>query len=566
MANRQLERYRASGGNDPTVIRALTAQYNNQQAYMAKQAQGNFTPTTAFTPQGGANLTRKGVTGTAGGIQTMKPKAPAPTMQSRQTTPTSSTSTMQNIGIGGGLLTGQKGPNGQPTGAATSKPAYSGTLTGNKSGGATASPPATNTAGTKPAYSGILTGNKGATTSPSGTSGVQRAGVGTGILAGRNNQPQPQAPTAQPGPGAQPGGQTAQPGPTASASGGFLGSAGNGSQPSPTTGTGALGGQAGGDFGTGADPHTGQYSRNTKIGEFIGKPTLDNPDSWMFTGPNVRSIQGEDTVQGQLANIQRNDSDLMKLAELRGLEQASKRGLLNSSLAADSAQLAVLKEAMPIAQQDASAYLKQGLTNQEAENQFLSRLQEGAITGSLERQRGGIEQDRMKLGASLDIGKMREEAELKYDQWAKENSATKQQEMAKQIAALQAQYIQGAAEINKADMDVEDKQTQIAELKAGLQESMKLTAEAYNVEPAAYSSWLVDMWGEAGNAVAKAVAAPSTGITNGADRINPETGMPEYKVGDNYYSPGDRLPAGYTWATDPATGSYRVQRFEPEFG
>lgn len=63
----------------------------------------------------------------------------------------------------------------------------------------------------------------------------------------------------------------------------------------------------------------------------------------------------KDTVQGQLGSMLDSDSPLMKQAATMGKQQANQRGLLNSSMGVGAAQNAMIRNAMPIAQQDAAA-------------------------------------------------------------------------------------------------------------------------------------------------------------------------------------------------------------------
>lgn len=69
----------------------------------------------------------------------------------------------------------------------------------------------------------------------------------------------------------------------------------------------------------------------------------------------MATSSGMDTVQGQLDSMLNSGSPLMKRAETFGKQQANKRGLLNSSMAAGAAQGSMIDAAMPVAQQDASA-------------------------------------------------------------------------------------------------------------------------------------------------------------------------------------------------------------------
>lgn len=76
-----------------------------------------------------------------------------------------------------------------------------------------------------------------------------------------------------------------------------------------------------------------------------------------------------DTVQGQVRNIINENSPLMQQAARRANEAANSRGLLNSSLAVESGQRAVLDAATPIAQADAAINNQTRLANQQATQQ-----------------------------------------------------------------------------------------------------------------------------------------------------------------------------------------------------
>mgnify|MGYP003634985843 FL=1 len=94
-----------------------------------------------------------------------------------------------------------------------------------------------------------------------------------------------------------------------------------------------------------------------------------NPST--LTGPATRSIvSADETVSGQMDKILASNSPLLQRAKTRAAQAANSRGLLNSSMGVQAGEEAVLTTAMPMAQQDAATYNKQGLTNQTAANQF----------------------------------------------------------------------------------------------------------------------------------------------------------------------------------------------------
>jgi hypothetical protein len=75
------------------------------------------------------------------------------------------------------------------------------------------------------------------------------------------------------------------------------------------------------------------------------------------------------TVQGQIRNVIAEDSPLMQQAATRGLQQANRRGLMNSSMAVQSGQAALYDAALPIASQDASTFARSGEFNAQAGTQ-----------------------------------------------------------------------------------------------------------------------------------------------------------------------------------------------------
>ena len=70
----------------------------------------------------------------------------------------------------------------------------------------------------------------------------------------------------------------------------------------------------------------------------------------------TRTVQPEETAQYQLNQILDPNSPLMQRARTQGMQFANQRGLLNSSLAAQAAQTAMLDSAVPLAQQDARTF------------------------------------------------------------------------------------------------------------------------------------------------------------------------------------------------------------------
>jgi hypothetical protein len=84
--------------------------------------------------------------------------------------------------------------------------------------------------------------------------------------------------------------------------------------------------------------------------------------NWNVTAPQ--------TVQSQVQGIIASNSPLMQQAQTGALQQMNQRGLMNSSMAVGAAQDAVIRQALPIAQQDAQTYSRSGEFNANAANQM----------------------------------------------------------------------------------------------------------------------------------------------------------------------------------------------------
>src|SRR5574343_916333 len=83
----------------------------------------------------------------------------------------------------------------------------------------------------------------------------------------------------------------------------------------------------------------------------------------------VRDVQGSELAQNQVANIQNQNSALMRNAAMQGNRRANARGNINSSMAAEAAQNAVIEAATPLALSDAQAYREAAGQNQQFLNQ-----------------------------------------------------------------------------------------------------------------------------------------------------------------------------------------------------
>jgi hypothetical protein len=86
----------------------------------------------------------------------------------------------------------------------------------------------------------------------------------------------------------------------------------------------------------------------------------------------TRNVQGNELAQNQINQITSQNSPLMRNAQMQGIRRGNARGMINSSMAGEAAQNAVIESAMPLALQDARAY-------QEAAGQNLQYLNQRDI-------------------------------------------------------------------------------------------------------------------------------------------------------------------------------------------
>lgn len=98
---------------------------------------------------------------------------------------------------------------------------------------------------------------------------------------------------------------------------------------------------------------------------------LSTPTQWNATGYDAKLLSDpnqKQTVSGQMTGLLSSGSPLMQQSATEGKQYAQSRGLLSSSLGAEAAQNAMIRAALPIAQQDAQTNANFATTNQAAEN------------------------------------------------------------------------------------------------------------------------------------------------------------------------------------------------------
>ena len=189
-----------------------------------------------------------------------------------------------------------------------------------------------------------------------------------------------------------------------------------------------------------------------------------------YTATNL-NVSPESTVQYQLNQIIGNNSPLNQQAETYANQQSNRRGLLNSSMAVGAAQDAVIRNAMPIAQQDAGVYANAGQFNATAQN---AASQFGATAFN------AAEQTNAQIGTNVNLANVDNEMKLQLQslQSNTQLSLADRQAASNQIISkgdnstkLLLQGIDGAAKLSQLQMD-QDTKIKIANLDAGTKTSL----------------------------------------------------------------------------------------------
>jgi hypothetical protein len=107
--------------------------------------------------------------------------------------------------------------------------------------------------------------------------------------------------------------------------------------------------------------------------------------------------QDKSTVSGQLNTLLATDSPYLREARYSGQKVAADRGMLNSSIAAGTAQREAYKAALPIAQQDAQTYAQAQNLQQQATNAQTGVMTEGIVSSKLAEQNAGIKQTQQNI-------------------------------------------------------------------------------------------------------------------------------------------------------------------------
>jgi hypothetical protein len=122
------------------------------------------------------------------------------------------------------------------------------------------------------------------------------------------------------------------------------------------------------------DPTTGASATPTQAGVLANQSSSTDFNftsaAGNMAGPTSYQPSQNSLVSSQLQSLLNKDSDYMRLARTKALQQVNARGLSNSSMAVGAAQAANIEAARPIAEGDANAYFTAERDNNQTTNQF----------------------------------------------------------------------------------------------------------------------------------------------------------------------------------------------------
>lgn len=116
-------------------------------------------------------------------------------------------------------------------------------------------------------------------------------------------------------------------------------------------------------------------SADPTLAPYITKPKAALPAGYSTTSFNANPVHREvdaptETIEGRIQNLLDQNNPVIRQAGDRAMAQFAQRGLLNSSMAVQAANEAMIAKAIEIAGPDAQSYFTQGRANQDAQNKF----------------------------------------------------------------------------------------------------------------------------------------------------------------------------------------------------
>ncbi|MDI6789396.1 MAG: hypothetical protein QME44_01715 [Thermodesulfobacteriota bacterium] len=220
--------------------------------------------------------------------------------------------------------------------------------------------------------------------------------------------------------------------------------------------------------------------------------TYAAPDTYKAAEPYTPAPA--ETVEGRMGGLLKKGGAYLDAARTRGLQFASRRGLVNSSIAAEATEKAAIEAALPIAQQDAGYMQNRGLAEQEGVIQSVlssqgSRQQaglygvQGQISSQLSAQEAGQAMNLEQAKQEWTNYRMDVENETKLQISQMEISSNEKKALEGSMATTGETMINQIASIQQnAGINAATKTTIIKQIQDQYVANMKMLTSIYNVQ------------------------------------------------------------------------------------
>jgi len=273
--------------------------------------------------------------------------------------------------------------------------------------------------------------------------------------------------------------------------------------------------------------------------DFNNQSSSNRRQSLMGEMPEMSEIETDEsqTAAGRLGSMLDSGSPLMERAATQGRQMANQRGLLNSSMAAEASQGAMIDRAQPFAMQDSNNLMQNARQNAAAQNEQAmlqsSTLADSFLNNQQFQQQGALQQQDYDIRSGLaqqqsGLQAQRDAQQFGYEQSLIDQQADIQEQRDIRLADLDRQQTELQAELNEAaaqndfgrQQQLTDQQAQIQEERDELLFSQDLdrTAQEYGLRSDMleqegqqamenlYGTSLANAWGVMGNNVTDIVA------------------------------------------------------------
>ena len=175
--------------------------------------------------------------------------------------------------------------------------------------------------------------------------------------------------------------------------------------------------------------------------------------------------QERGTVAGQMRGLLAENSPYLQVARTGALQTAAGRGLLNSSIAAGAGEEAAIKQALPIAQQDAQTYADIGkqnakaysdsiLNTQVAQLEHQKSLANAKITGALTTQEAAKQFETQRISESAQLQRLEIENSMKAVLQDDQLESAERQQLSQVVGSMGNEAL-GAVERILRDTNIE---------------------------------------------------------------------------------------------------------------